>query len=69
MPFFAGELSFVARFGFGFGGCFAVGGALGVFFAVPGFTEVGVGGGGAVGGAFVCHFAFFIETESRFVCF
>jgi hypothetical protein len=32
---------------------------LGVFFAVPGFAEVGVGGGGAIGGAFVCHVFFF----------
>ena len=42
---------------------FAVGGFLGVFFAVPGFAEGGVAGGGAAVGAFAVGHGLCLDAD------
>lgn len=54
MPFFAEEFGFVACFAFFFAAGFVGGGFFGVLFAIPGFAEGGVAGGGG-GRLFASH--------------
>ena len=67
--FAAFEFGFVARFAFRFDLCFAGFGFGGVFGAVPGFAERGVGGGGAIGVLFrgrTGHCGNVLSKESTF---